>query len=91
MSNIELYKKAMGTWGYDSQEDMLIEECSELIQACIKRRRGKGHKNLLEELMDVEIMVEQVKFYYDQLGLLSEMEDIKNRKLSRLAKLLTPT
>lgn len=85
INKFELYKKAVGKWGYQLQEDVLIEECSELIKACIKRRRTGKTKELLEELMDVEIMVDQIKFYYDSAcGQLTEMENIKNQKLTRL-------
>lgn len=89
MNRQELYKKAMARWGYDIQENILIEECCELVQAIIKRRRHGKTKELLEELMDVEIMVEQIKFYYDCMcGQLAKMEQIKTRKLHRLEQRL---
>lgn len=89
MDKLQLYKQAMAKWGYEAQENLLIEECSELIQACIKRRRDGKTKNLLEELMDVEIMLDQVKFYYDcTCGQLAEMENIKKGKLERLKRRL---
>lgn len=62
-------------YGYEAQSNQLIEECAELIQAVNKYRRastGLGQVtstkkaialgNLVEELADVEIMMEQVKY-----------------------------
>ena len=59
-------------YGYEEQSNQLIEECAELIQAVNKYRRakiaGNKHKvqmaleNLTEEISDVEIMLEQIKY-----------------------------
>lgn len=58
-------------FGYTAQSNQLIEECAELIQAVSKYRRaavkGEDEKlialsNLVEELADVEIMIEQIKY-----------------------------
>lgn len=55
--------------GYEEQSNQLIEECAELIQAVSKYRRAttaigkaKALQNLIEEIVDVEIMLEQVKY-----------------------------
>lgn len=48
------------------QLDIAIEEMSELIQAICKQKRGKCNlDNILEEIVDVEIMLEQLKMIYD--------------------------
>ena len=64
-------------YGEDAQSLQLAEECAELIQAIIKFRRAKGlgqttvvdYKaalaNLIEEIADVELMIEQVKYLLD--------------------------
>ena len=63
-------------YGYEAQSNQLVEECAELIQAVSKYRRvvaGLGQpvsedkkavvfENLLEEIADVEVMLEQVKY-----------------------------
>ena len=60
-------------FGRDRQLQQAIEECSELIQAISKYNRllngeytGKEKKiiaNLTEELADVEICIEQLKYF----------------------------
>ena len=61
---------------YEAQSNQLVEECAELIQAVNKYRRvetGLGQPvaedkkaiardNLVEEIADVELMLEQVKY-----------------------------
>lgn len=63
-------------YGYEAQSNQLVEECAELIQAVNKYRRvetGLGQPvledkkaiardNLVEEIADVEVMLEQVKY-----------------------------
>lgn len=60
--------KSAEYYGYDKQSQLLVEECSELIQAVCKYNRYKNTKrsmkclkNLVEEVADVEIMLEQIK------------------------------
>ena len=67
-------KKIAEHYGYEAQSNQLVEECAELIQAVSKyrRSRGKGQvttekeqvalDNLVEEIADVEIMLEQIKY-----------------------------
>lgn len=49
-------------YGFDSQREILVEECAELIQAVVKgKRRGESvTDNFLEELADVSIMIAQM-------------------------------
>ena len=63
-------------YGYEAQSNQLIEECAELIQAVNKYRRAVARvgepveeqkrvialDNLVEEIVDVEIMLEQIKY-----------------------------
>ena len=63
-------------YGYEAQSNQLIEECAELIQAINKYRRAvlcKGQPtagsikavaldNITEEIADVEVMIEQIKY-----------------------------
>jgi NTP pyrophosphatase (non-canonical NTP hydrolase) len=64
-------------YGLASQSDKLIEECAELIQAVNKYKTALSKKdfsvekglialeNLIEEIADVEIMIEQIKYLVD--------------------------
>jgi len=72
----DLNKENAKYYGYEAQSNQLVEECAELIQAVSKYRRavtGLGQpvdeykkavalENLIEEIGDVEIMLEQVKY-----------------------------
>lgn len=64
-------------YGYEAQSNHLIEECAELIQAINKYRRAMSIKvkspastqirettynNIVEEIADVEVMLEQIKY-----------------------------
>ena len=69
-------KKVADYYGYEAQSNQLVEECAELIQAVSKYRRAvlgngqptaKGIKevaleNIIEEIADVEVMLEQIKY-----------------------------
>ena len=48
-------------YGLDSQLNILQEELAELIQAVSKYRRGDP-SHILEEIADVEIMLDQIKY-----------------------------
>ena len=84
----ELMKEAVKEWGEESQLDMVIEECAELIDAIQKRRRGrKGNAEVIEEGVDVELCLEQLKLIMDNPIL---WKNIREEKLSRLEGLLHP-
>lgn len=83
----ELYKTAINKWGAESQINMLVEECAELIVGINKYRRT-GSDNLLEEIADVEIMLEQARMILGEEN--SKIVDIhKKDKLNRLADKLS--
>jgi len=93
MPKRELYAKAVAKWGVDSQLDMLVEECSELIQAVQKMKRyerwKQGHPrelsdSLCEELADVSIMVEQVSTIMGS----AVVEVCRRKALDRLEKMV---
>lgn len=75
--------KALNKYGAAAQEDICIEELSELIKAILKlRRSAKYHQysindcmtNLIEEIADVEICIEYLKLIHEQTN-----PDFKNR------------
>lgn len=88
MNEQEILKKAVETYGEESQIDMAIEECSELIQALCKYKRAKhgaslikSLENVAEEMADVEIMMAQLKLIFKNNLV---VEAVKAEKLKRL-------
>lgn len=80
MTEREILKKAIDTNGWELQEIVAIEECSELIQAISHKHRGRDH-NIAEEIADVEIMLEQLKIINDCH---SKVDEIRRSKIERL-------
>lgn len=81
----ELADRALYLWGYDAEIDMTIEECSELIQVLIKRNRnGSTIQEIIGELVDVEIMLAQMKNIFDR----DMWNDMHSAKLQYLKKRL---
>jgi len=59
----DLCEKALDSWGFDPQMDMVIEEMSELTKAILKYRRDPTQSramHLAEEISDVKIMLKQL-------------------------------
>ena len=55
------------TYGNDAQEDMAIEECSELVKAILKFRRSdektaEMRDAVIDEIADVQIMLTPVSY-----------------------------
>lgn len=74
-------------YGYAPQKDMAIEEMAELIKALNKYSRAKTDddmdlalNNVIEEIADVEIMLEQLKWL---LSCQIAVEYAKNMKIAR--------
>lgn len=64
MTKYEILTSAIELYGEKAQEEVAIEELSELIQAICHKHRGREH-NIVEEIADVEIMLEQLKIIND--------------------------
>ena len=69
----EIYNKAIDSWGISIQLDVLMEECAELIKECSKFKRILYHGetpnleaifNMVEEMVDVQVMIDQIKYGY---------------------------
>lgn len=74
---------ALDTYGVAAQDDIAIEEMSELTKAIIKDRRYKDYdtyENLCEELADVFIMCEQILMSLDR----DRVQSYIDAKLERL-------
>lgn len=79
----ELYYQVIEKWGIDAQLWMIVEECSELLNAIAKYKRAREVPSaILEELADVSIMVEQIACYFCE----EEFNRIKEAKLQRLLR-----
>lgn len=80
-----LFDIAIATWGQNSQIDMAVEECAELILAIQKTRRtlikpGYDQRaELIHEIADVAIMIEQLQHMFDA--------DWKHERAVRVQKL----
>lgn len=71
-------------FGYEQQKNMLIEEQAELIQALNKfdrKRTEEAFNNIIEEIADVELMIDQVKYLLDISQ--DAIEEIKEDKIRR--------
>ena len=79
-SEIEIFTAPIQAFGERAQEEVAMEECSELIQAITHKHRGREH-NIAEEIADVEIMLEQLKIIN---RCYNEVEEIKKAKIEWL-------
>lgn len=66
MKNTEIYEKLLDKYG-DKQLIVAIEELSELQKEICKYLRNHQimKKDIIEEIADVEIMLEQIKLYFN--------------------------
>jgi len=88
MTEHEIYKKIIDTWGVNGQLGLAQEECAELIQAISKYFRNAEYEtieNIIEEAVDTEVMIKQIKiiFPYQELW-----DKYKKQKLARVETLL---
>lgn len=76
---------AIQEYGVESQKMMAIEECSELINALSKERRGRtNNQDVITEIADVMIMCEQLSVIYGR----DKVEREINYKTARLKQRL---
>lgn len=87
----EKVRKIALHYGRENQSKILIEEMAELTKAIIKLDRAntiadykESFNNLIEELADVEIMLEQVKFLYGTEDVNSKKEEKVKRQIERM-------
>jgi NTP pyrophosphatase (non-canonical NTP hydrolase) len=87
------WNKAMVThYGTNDRVRLLMEECGELVQAANKILRypdsDEARANLLEEMVDVSIMIEQVRtlFNYSEYEWNHMMQYKTNRCKKRFMK-----
>ena len=81
MNTNELLAATVILFGDESQKAMAIEECSELINALCKEKRGRvTDKDIITEIADVQIMCNQLALIYGK----DEVRYEKSRKERRL-------
>ncbi len=81
----ETLETALATYGIQIQLRQLQEECGELITSVNHLFRGRIEPvELLNELADVEIMIKQIKLFYDN----GQYERVFDRKINNLAERL---
>lgn len=87
INEIELYERAIKTWGKGPQMMQVIEEMAELTKELMKNvNRNKDNINeIIEEAADVEIMLGQLKCCY---GITEQIADYKANKLKVISKRL---
>lgn len=86
----KIYRDAIAKYGAASQLEMMVEECSEVIQAIQKIKRSnytqdvtkieQANLHLYEELADLTIVLEQVSLIFD----IELINKFKAEKLERL-------
>jgi len=88
MMEQEWIKKMVTYYGTNDRVRLLMEECGELVQASNKILRypdsHTARVNLLEEMVDVSIMIEQIRtlFNYNEL----ELNGMEQYKINRCKK-----
>lgn len=85
-NNNELYEYLYKKYGDKLQSIIQMEELSELSKEISKSVRGKHNKeNMTEEMADVTIIIEQLKYRYDISD--EEINIIMKEKIERTKKL----
>lgn len=83
---MDIFKKAIATFGPQAQLSQVEEELIELLDAIKRYQKKKVTKSeLTEEIVDVEIMLEQLKLIF-RIGPAS-LERTKEKKLKKLERL----
>lgn len=81
MNTNELFELTVTSFGREAQKAMAMEECSELINALCKEKRGRvTDKDIITEIADVQIMCNQLALIYGK----DKVRDEKARKERRL-------
>jgi len=87
-----IYQRAIDLWGAPLQAIVAIEEMAELTKEISKSLRKERLQNrahdpeLLAEIADVEIMLEQLKWYIPEGQ--KTVDEVKAQKLKRLEETL---
>lgn len=81
----DTFRRAVETWGLDAQIDMAVEECGEVIVALQHLQRERADREeVIEELADLRIMFEQLRWYFGQ----DFVDPVVEEKMGRLRERL---
>lgn len=84
MSEKELYRLALSTYGPEAQTVMVFEEMSELQKELCKHARGDNNQDhIAEEIADVLIMLEQMMVLHNCEGLVFQYKQEKKNRLEK--------
>lgn len=84
MTQFEILRQAVETYGADAQQKMLLEEMSELQKEICKHWRGRDNVgNIAEEIADVEIMLDQMQILFECSDAVSAFRAAKLDRLRR--------
>lgn len=86
-SEAPILTAALEAYGGTMQQMVLLEEMSELQKEILKRcwRGRENLEQIAEEMADVQIMLDQMTFFYQNGGL---QEQYRMKKLERLGERL---
>lgn len=79
-----LYIDALNKWGFKAQKGMFIEEIGEVLTAINKVTRlnnGCTIEELIDEFIDMEILLNQMKIYYTDNNQFNELKNLKLKNL----------
>ena len=86
---LQIYNKATKLWGLVAQYDQCVEEMGELIVAINKYKRKVLYKeyktdnkiveNLVEEIADVSICLEQIRYFFKDY----KIDEVIERKMQK--------
>jgi len=80
---IAVYQKAVIKWGVDAQIFKLLEEMSELSVE-LYHMKDNRQNNVAEEFADVEIVMEQLRDYFNQDGEIDQWKELKLKRLDKI-------
>lgn len=80
-----VYKKAVIKFGVENQIKKLQQELTELLLALSYREEGRHDHNTTEEFADVEIVMEQLRPFFNKR---ESVDYWKGLKIDRLIKLV---
>lgn len=92
-----MYRKIANNYGSYHQENLLIEEMSELTKAICKKKRFEMtlddcyaleeiKNNIIEEIADVRLLLKQLVYLYDCENEVEKIEELKIKRTMELMK-----
>ena len=83
----KIITKILEKYGFKAQELKLAEECCELSAAILKnqsKNNNETFKAMIDEIADVAIMLEQVKYIFSTEAIQRRIDFKLNRQLNRI-------